>query len=120
MKQAIKFDCEKDKTLWWEAVCQYMKNVKTAFELWEKPEGNIIPGYQEIKCHLIFNINMGKNFLRKARFFVGGHMTDTHTTLTYTYVVSRDLVCIALTIAYINVLEILSCDIHNAYLTAEC
>ena len=75
-----------------------MKNFRPSFDTWEKPEGDIPPGYQEIKCHLIFDIKMGENFRRKARFVAGGHMTDTPTTLAYASVVSRDSVCIALTI----------------------
>ena len=56
----------------------------------------------------------------KARFVAGGHMIETPNTLTYASVVSRDLVLIALTIADLNGLDIFSCDIQNAYLTAEC
>ena len=40
--------------------------------------------------------------------------------MNYAYVVSIDLVSIALNISVLNGLYILSCDIHNAYLTAEC
>ena len=47
-------------------------------------------------------------------------MTETPTKLTYAYVVSRDLVRVALTIVALNGIEILSCDIHNSYLTADC
>ena len=62
---------------------------------------------------------MGGGFHQKSRFGVGGHTTETPTTLTYASVVSRDSVRIALTIAAFNGLDILSCDIQNAYLTAE-
>ena len=48
-------------TLWWEAVFQEMKSVCLAFDILEKPAGNIPPGYQEIKCNFIFNMNMGEN-----------------------------------------------------------
>ena len=44
---------------------------------------------------------------------------ETPTTLTYTSLVSRDQVLIALNIAALNGLEILSCDIQNTYFTAE-
>ena len=81
-KQEIVFDRENGNTLWWDAVCQDMKKVRPAFEPWEKPEGNITTGYQEIKFHLIFNMKMGKKFRQKARFVAGGHMTDTPNTLT--------------------------------------
>ena len=63
---------------------------------------------------------MGENFRQKARMVAGGHTTKTPATLTYSSVVSRDSVRIALTIAALNELEVLSCDIQNAYLTAQC
>ena len=50
----------------------------------------------------------------------GGHTTDAPATLTYSSVVSRDSVRIALTIAALNALEVMACDIQNAYLTADC
>ena len=71
-------------------------------------------------CHMIFDVKFGENFRRKARLVAGGHMTDTPNTLTYSSVVSRDSICIALTIAALNELSVMACDIQNAYLTAEC
>ena len=50
----------------------------------------------------------------------GGHMTTLPSSLTYSSVVSRDSVRIALTIAALNGLSTLACDIQNAYLTAPC
>jgi Reverse transcriptase (RNA-dependent DNA polymerase) len=82
---------------------------------------DIPPGYQQIKCHLIFDIKMGENFRRKARFVAGGHTTDVpDSIITYSSVVSRDSVRIALTIAGLNGLQVMACDIQNAYLTADC
>ena len=95
-------------------MCQYTKNVCPLFDTWDKPEGDIPPGYQEIKCSLIFDINMGENFRLRVCFVAGGHMTDTPTTLTYTSVVLRDLVRIALTITNLNGLGIFSYDTQNA------
>ena len=40
--------------------------------------------------------------------------------MTYLSVVSRDSVQIARAIAALNDLDVLACDIHNAYLTADC
>ena len=88
--------------------------------MWEKPEVDIPPGYQEINCHLIFDVKMGQNFHRKARFVIGGNMMETPNTLTYASVVSRYSVLIALNIKARNELVVFSCDIQNAYLTAEC
>ena len=50
----------------------------------------------------------------------GGHITTALAALTYSSVVSRDSVRIALTIAALNDLKVLACDIQNAYLTAKC
>jgi hypothetical protein len=69
---------------------------------------------------LIFDVKLGKNFLRKAWYFVGGHTTRTPSTLTYSSVVSKDSVRIALTAAALNDLDILACDIEGACLTAKC
>jgi hypothetical protein len=63
---------------------------------------------------------MGENFRRKARLVADGHKTATPASITYSSVVSRDSVHIALTIAALNDLQILACDILNAYLTAPC
>ena len=78
------------------------------------------PGYQKIKCHFIFDVKMGENFRRKARSVANGNETETPTSLTYSSVVSRDSVRIALLIASLNDLQLLACDIQNAYLTADC
>ena len=48
----------------------------------------------------------------------GGHHTVTPAALTYASVVSRDSVRIYLTIAALNGLKVLACDMQNAYLTA--
>jgi hypothetical protein len=69
---------------------------------------------------MISNVKMGENFRRKARFVADDHKTKTPTTMTYSPVVSTDSVCIALIIAALNDLDIMACDIQNAYLTADC
>jgi hypothetical protein len=69
---------------------------------------------------MIFDVKMGENFRRKARFMAEGHKTKTPAAMCYSSVVSRDSVRIALTIAALNGLDILACDIQNAYLTADC
>ena len=93
---------------------------KASFEVWEKEVEHIPPGYQQIKCHMIFDVKMGENFRRKARFVAGGHSTETPTSLTYSFVVSRDLVRIILLATALNGLQVMACDIQNAYLTASC
>ena len=61
-----------------------------------------------------------RKLLSKAQLVAGGHVTELPSSITYSLVVSRDSVRIALTIAALNDLSILACDIQNAYLSAPC
>ena len=69
---------------------------------------------------MIVDVKMGENFRRKARLFGGGHMTEAPSSFTYSSIVSRDSIRIALAVAALNELDLLACDIQNAYLTAKC
>ena len=69
---------------------------------------------------MIFDVKMGENFRHKARFVAWGYTTETPTSLTYSSVVSRDLVRIILLAAALDGLQVVACDIQNAYLTASC
>ena len=120
VQEAKELDHQNGNSMWWEAICKEMKNVRLAFEVWEKDISHIPPGYQQIKCHMVFDVKMGENFRSKARFVVGGHATETPSTLTYSSVVSRDSVRIILLVAALNGLNIMACDIQNAYLTVDC
>jgi len=118
--EAKRIDKQNGDTLWWDAICKEMQNVRIAFETFEGNKEDIPPGYQYVDCHMIFDIKLGENFRRKARMVAGGHMTEAPASITYASVVSRDSVQIALTIAALNDLQVLACDIQNAYLTAKC
>ena len=100
------------------AIAKEMKDVRVAFDIMAD-DAVIPPAYQQMKCHIIFDVKM-ENFRRKARLVAGGHMTETPASLTYSSVVSRYTVRIALTIAALNGLNVQSSDIQNAYLTAPC
>ena len=93
-----------------------MKNIRVGFKFLADDDP-IPPGYQQIDCHMIFDVKM-EDFRRKARLVAGGHKTKAPATLTYSSVVSRESVRIALTIAALNDLEVKTSDIQNAYLTA--
>ena len=54
----------------------------------------------------------------KARLVANGHKVADPKGSTYAGVVSRETVLIAFTYAALNGLDILTADIHNAYLTA--
>ena len=122
VQEAIQLDKENGDTLWWDAILKEMKNVRIAFELYDGNIEDLVKdqGFTKINCHIIFDIKMGENFRRKARLVAGGHLTEAPSSITYSSVVSRDSVRIALLIAALNDLNILACDIQNAYLTAPC
>ena len=113
-------DAKSGNTLWWDAICKEMENVRPAFEAFEGGVEQLLSGFQEIKCHMIFDVKIVENFGRKAWLVAGGHTTEAPATLTYLSVVSRDSACITLTVAALNELEVMACDIQNAYLTTDC
>jgi Reverse transcriptase (RNA-dependent DNA polymerase) len=115
--EALQIDRETGTTFWFDAIMKEMKNVMPAFKVLNDDE-KVPIGYQHIRCHMIFDVKM--DFTRKARFVAGGHMTTTPASLTYSSVVSRDSVRIAFLLAALNGIDILSADIGNAYLNAEC
>ena len=57
-----------------------------------------------------------ENFRQKARLVAGGHMTTAQAAITYASVVSRESVCIALTLAALNDLEVKVGDVENDYI----
>ena len=103
--QAWQIDAKSGNTLWWDSICKEMKNVRPAFKVFEGGVEQLPSGFQEIKCHMIFDVKIGENFCRKARLVVGGHTTEAPATLTYSSVVSRDSVWITLTVAALNELK---------------
>ena len=74
--------------------------------------------FQEIGCHCVFDIKM--DFTQKCRFVAGGHTTEAPPLITYSSVVSHKSVHLAFLIAALNGVNILSCDLENAYLNAKC
>ena len=73
-------------------------------------------GFQEIICHLIFGVKM--DFSRKCRMVANGSTADSPSSLTHPSVVSRDSVLIDFFIAELNDLDVMACNIGNAYLNA--
>ena len=109
----------------------YRRRIAKVKVAWDSCDGKLTPtevregkaddliGYQEIGCHMIFDVKMS-DLSRKARFVAGGHTTEAPASITYSSVVSRDSVRIAFLIAALNDLDIQACDVSNAYLNAPC
>lgn len=99
----------------WERVEDFDPDL--LFDLESEDEEKIV-GYKRITGNMVFDVKLGENFQRKARFMADGHLTEAPASMTYSTVVSRDSVRILLMIAALNRLDLQCPDIQNAFLTA--
>ena len=124
VEEAIRINKETGTDFWTRAIEKELWKVRVAWEVRndlsvdDVRKGKALIGYTEIKCHMVFDVKV--DFSRKARFVAGGHMTDAPNSITYSSVVSRDSVRLAFLIAELNGLDVMTCDIGNAYLNAPC
>ena len=116
-KCTLEIDHENRNSLWQDAIALEMEAVCVAFKVMNDGE-EPPPGYQNMECHLVFDIKLD-GFWCKAHLVARGHMTETLAVHTYVSVVSRDSVCIALTIATLNDLQVKASDVQNAFLLAD-
>ena len=111
---------------WTDSIDKEMKNVRTAFDELERvteekmQTGKIKLGYKYCGTHMIFDIKIDGKFTKKTRLVADGHKTNAPSSITYSSVVSRESVRLALLIASLNDLDISCCDIGNTYLNADC
>jgi hypothetical protein len=118
VSKKLQIDEDTNTTFWGDAICKEMDgNIIPALRILELDKKPPV-GSKLIPCHIVFDEKM--DFTRKARFVVGGHVTDPPTSQTYSSVVSRDIVWIAFFIAALNDLDILTSDVQGAYLNAPC
>jgi hypothetical protein len=64
--EAVKLDEENGNTLCQDAIRKEMNNVRISFKVLNGEEVTP-PTYQEIRCHMIFDVKM-EDFRHKARF----------------------------------------------------
>jgi Reverse transcriptase (RNA-dependent DNA polymerase) len=117
VNDALRLDQENNNTLWQDAIKKEMNVILPAVKILDEGAASPI-GYQQIPCHIVFDIKI--DFTRKARFVAGGHVTNPPSTQTYASVVSRESVRIALLIASLNDMEVMTADVQGAYLNAPC
>ena len=61
-----------------------MKNVIVSLDTYDGDTQRLTKdGYNEIKCHMICDINMGENIRIKDLLVAGVHITKTPMSLTY-------------------------------------
>lgn len=117
IEEAKKIDLENGDTLWMDAIRKEMADNRHAFDEHEGDPKELV-GFTEITGHLVFDVKLGENFRRKARFCADGHKTGAPAAITYSTVVARDSVRILLLIAALNDLPLKGADVKNAFLSA--
>jgi hypothetical protein len=126
VEEALEIDRQTGTDHWQRALNKEMSKVKVVWNACDDITPNDVQsgkimdmiGFQEIGCHIVFDIKM--DFTRNARFCAGEHTTDTPAAMTYSSVVSRDSVRIGFMLAALNGLDMMACDLENAYLNAPC
>jgi len=112
-------DAENGNTYWQDSIKLEMDSIMKykTFRVLDDDERMPV-GFQEIKCHLIFDVKF--DLQRKSRYVAGGHLVrDQPSYNTYSSVVSRESVRIGFLVAALNDLDVWAGDISNAYLHAE-
>ena len=118
VKDAAKLDAKNGDTKWMDAISKEMTNVRVVFDILK--DGDRAPiGHKHINFHLIYDVKM-EDFRRKARLVAVGHMIDTPKCMTYSSVVGRETVRIALKISAFNNLQVKAGEVMNAYVTEPC
>ncbi len=107
VKEELEIDKATNTTFWKDAIQKEMRSNKIAFKFLDDDE-HVPLGFKWIKCHMIFDVNLA-----------GGHMNDPPSSITYSSVVSRDSMRIALLLAALNDIDLLATIIGNAYLNAS-
>ena len=116
IKEALEIDKENGNDRWERSIKKEMDKVRIAFDI-KNADAKPPVGYSYVGVHMIFDIKM-ESLIAKSRLIAEGHRTETPSVMTYSSVVSRESVRIALTIAALNGLDVKTSDIENAYLTA--
>ena len=112
---ALNIDKRTGTDHWQKAIEKEIRNVFPAFDFLDD-DAMVPPGYSFVDTYFVFDIKM--DLTRKARLVARGSMTEPTKEETFASVVSRDTVRLFFLLAALNDVELLSCDIQNAYLSA--
>ena len=97
VKEVYAIDEKNGNNLWQDAIQKETEYVKIAFQTIPKVK-NPPNGFQYADCHMVFDIKM-EDFQRKACLVTGCHTAHALDTITYSSVVTRENMCIALIMA---------------------
>ena len=76
VKEALEIDKNNNDKLWENSIAEEMPKIRNATRIFHGDPKSLI-GYQQITGHIIFDIKLGENFRRKARYVADGHKTET-------------------------------------------
>ena len=116
VSHALEIDKRTGTEFWKIAIEKEIRNVFPAFDFIDNDDSKVPPGYTFVETYFVFDIKM--DLTRKARLVARGSMTEPTKEETFASVVSRDTVRLFFLLAALNDVELLSCDIQNAYLSA--
>ena len=126
IKEALEIDRASYTDFWWKAINKEMSKVKVAWTVHDahtpqqvhKGTAPEFVGFQEIGCHIVFNIKM--DFTWKAQFVAGGHTTEAPALMAYSSVVSHNSIHLASFIVDLNDIDIMSMDLENTFIHTPC
>ena len=115
ISHTLDIDRRSGTDFWRKAIEKEIRNVFPAFDMMDDNSAEP-PGYEFVETYIVFNIMM--DLTQKARLVARGNMTEATKEQTFASVISRDTVQLFFLLAALNDLDLLSCDVQNAYLAA--
>ncbi len=115
VNHALEIDRRTETDFWRRAIEKEIRNVFPAFDMMDD-DSAVPPGYEFVETYFVFDTKM--DLTRKARLVARGNMTEATEEQTFASVVSRDTIRLFFLLAALNDMDLLSCDVQNAYLAA--
>ena len=115
LTEALSIDEKTGTDHWRKAFDKEMRNVFGAFSFLDDGQ-QPPPGFAFCGIQLIWDVKL--DLTRKCRLVARGDKLEPPKADTFASVVSRDSVRLFFLLAALNDLEVLSCDIQNAYISA--
>ena len=118
--EALRFDKEAGNTKWFDAIKKEMDNLdRLQVFKYHSPEKDFPKeeGWQKAPLRMIFDVK-NEDQRYKARLVIGGHRVDSSDYNTYSSQVKSMSVTLLFLLAEHNALNIMTCDVSNAFVTA--
>lgn len=114
--KAIEIDKKNGSHIWWNSLMKEIKIVRSPFEIFQGKIESLI-GYQEVKRHLVQEAQLSKN-ARPDQQQVDALLKRDRLQRTLQSL--QEIWYESLAIAALNWLDVLGCDMQNAYIPSPC